>query len=367
MLLKLYALNKTKFQFRLWDCLLLLSDWVAGRCLQLSSWFPAHLTAAPLSHPAVVTVTARLAHHIQACSCNAYEVNELIRRGFSVVDCESVELGGAVYPTIRYDRHKRSNVFKKFVFLSFCCTVTPACLTTRARRTPPARTAGPGAWCAPPGPSSPRSGCGTTTAISTTRRSGSTGGGCCSPSTSSPATVLPARTTGLHTMSVKTSEKVSHILGFQELARREPEFYCIHCKHLLGDSLTRVSKTTLTTNMSKELCCNMRDWSRLAGAQYQDAGALCHACKCIFWYCILAGTNLHLSQFDKMFEPSKAGPSWEYSALFTLGDISIFSARALNLFVLLIHGSCNAMVLTVNVYKGLLLCRLRNARGARRI
>ena len=86
----------------------------------------------------MVTVTARLAQHIQACSCNAYEVNELIRRGFSVVDCESVELGGAVYPTIRYDRDQRSNVSlpEKFVCLLYCdCSLSNHACTANTSRT----------------------------------------------------------------------------------------------------------------------------------------------------------------------------------------------------------------------------------------
>jgi len=43
--------------------------------------------------------------HIQSGSCNAYEINEFIRKGSSMVECESVELGGAVYPTISLSNH----------------------------------------------------------------------------------------------------------------------------------------------------------------------------------------------------------------------------------------------------------------------
>ena len=53
----------------------------------------------------VVQVAATLAKHIQACSCNAYEVNEFIRRGHSLIDCTNVELGGAVYPSISLSNH----------------------------------------------------------------------------------------------------------------------------------------------------------------------------------------------------------------------------------------------------------------------
>ena len=50
----------------------------------------------------VMTITALLVRHIQACACNAYEINEFIRRGHSLIDCQNVELGGAVYPSIRW-------------------------------------------------------------------------------------------------------------------------------------------------------------------------------------------------------------------------------------------------------------------------
>ena len=70
------------------------------RCLQLSGWFPEHLRE-DINCEQVVGVAAIVCKHIQSCSCNAYEINEFIRRGHSLIDCQNVELGGAVYPTIR--------------------------------------------------------------------------------------------------------------------------------------------------------------------------------------------------------------------------------------------------------------------------
>ena len=70
------------------------------RCLQVSGWFPEHLRE-DINCEEVVGVAAIVCKHIQSCSCNAYEINEFIRRGHSLIDCQNVELGGAVYPTIR--------------------------------------------------------------------------------------------------------------------------------------------------------------------------------------------------------------------------------------------------------------------------
>ena len=70
------------------------------RCLQLSGWFPPHLRE-EINCEEVLNIAAIVCKHIQSCSCNAYEINEFIRRGHSLIDCQNVELGGAVYPTIR--------------------------------------------------------------------------------------------------------------------------------------------------------------------------------------------------------------------------------------------------------------------------
>jgi len=77
---------------------------ILTRCLQISKWFPEHLRN-DLSSKEVLTIANILVKHIQSCSCNAYEINEFIKKGCSMVDCESVELGGAVYPTISLSNH----------------------------------------------------------------------------------------------------------------------------------------------------------------------------------------------------------------------------------------------------------------------
>jgi len=81
----------------------LVSFW-RGRCLQLTEWFPENQRQS-LETEEVIAITALLVHHIQACASNAYEINELVRAGPSMIDCSSSELGGAVYPTISLSNH----------------------------------------------------------------------------------------------------------------------------------------------------------------------------------------------------------------------------------------------------------------------
>jgi len=88
---------------------------ILARCLQLSGWFPEDQRDR-LDSKEVMTITALLVRHIQSCACNAYEINELVREGSSMIDCHAEELGGAVYPTISLSNHacssntSRSNV-----------------------------------------------------------------------------------------------------------------------------------------------------------------------------------------------------------------------------------------------------------------
>ena len=56
-----------------------------------------------------MTITALLVRHIQANASNAYEINELVREGSSMIDCHAEELGGAVYPTISLSNHACSS------------------------------------------------------------------------------------------------------------------------------------------------------------------------------------------------------------------------------------------------------------------
>jgi len=77
---------------------------ILTRCLQISEWFPEDLRN-DLGSEKVISIAAIIVRHIQSGSCNAYEINEFIRKGSSMVECESVELGGAVYPTISLSNH----------------------------------------------------------------------------------------------------------------------------------------------------------------------------------------------------------------------------------------------------------------------
>ena len=56
-----------------------------------------------------MTITALLVRHIQANASNAYEINELVREGSSMIDCHAEQLGGAVYPTISLSNHACSS------------------------------------------------------------------------------------------------------------------------------------------------------------------------------------------------------------------------------------------------------------------
>ena len=52
----------------------------------------------------VVTLLTLLLRHVQSCSCNAYEIDELVRQeehGFA----EATNIGGAVYSTVSLSNH----------------------------------------------------------------------------------------------------------------------------------------------------------------------------------------------------------------------------------------------------------------------
>lgn len=78
---------------------------ILARCLQLSGWFPPHLADCPADQPEFLKMAALLVRHIQSCSCNAYEISEFVKAGPSMMNAASVELGGAVYPTISLSNH----------------------------------------------------------------------------------------------------------------------------------------------------------------------------------------------------------------------------------------------------------------------
>merc|ERR1719348_1763668 len=52
---------------------------ILARCLQISKWFPEDLRNS-LSSEKVIAMSSILVKHIQSCSCNAYEINEFLRK-----------------------------------------------------------------------------------------------------------------------------------------------------------------------------------------------------------------------------------------------------------------------------------------------
>ena len=54
-----------------------------------------------------MTVLTLLVRHLQSCSCNAYEIDELVRdaKGLGMSGNRIERLGGAVYPTVSLSNH----------------------------------------------------------------------------------------------------------------------------------------------------------------------------------------------------------------------------------------------------------------------
>ena len=90
--------------------------------LKLAGFFPPdYMTEASVSDSAesskdgffsvknqtVVTVLTLLVRHLQSCSCNAYEIDELVRdaKGLGMSGNRIERLGGAVYPTVSLSNH----------------------------------------------------------------------------------------------------------------------------------------------------------------------------------------------------------------------------------------------------------------------
>jgi len=88
-----------------------------ARCLQLSGWFPK----SDGYTEEFVFAASLLMRHIQACACNAYEINEFVRKGDSMINCESAELGGAVYPTISLSNHACASNTLRTSYGTYCC------------------------------------------------------------------------------------------------------------------------------------------------------------------------------------------------------------------------------------------------------
>ena len=73
--------------------------------LRLAGYFPDSKSEQFFieSNEVLLDISCVIVHHLQSCSCNAYEVNELkiAMEGGN----ESLELGGAVYPTVSLTNH----------------------------------------------------------------------------------------------------------------------------------------------------------------------------------------------------------------------------------------------------------------------
>lgn len=91
-----------------------------ARCLQLSCWFPEGLREDVLSEE-FLFIASVLVKHIQSCACNAYEINEFVKKGASMINCDSVELGGAVYPTISLSNHSCTGNTSRTSYGTYCC------------------------------------------------------------------------------------------------------------------------------------------------------------------------------------------------------------------------------------------------------
>lgn len=71
------------------------------------------------------TVAAALLHHLQSCSCNAYQVAEHQVSGSDLVNAEEMEVGGAVYPTVSLVNHSCYPNVSRFSYGNAC--VVRAC------------------------------------------------------------------------------------------------------------------------------------------------------------------------------------------------------------------------------------------------
>jgi len=90
------------------------------RCLQLTNWFPEEFRT-DFCSTEFVYIAALMTKHIQACACNAYEINEFVKKGASMVNSESLELGGAVYPTISLSNHSCAANTSRTNYGTYCC------------------------------------------------------------------------------------------------------------------------------------------------------------------------------------------------------------------------------------------------------
>ena len=77
--------------------------------LNLAGFFPSsYTTEQPLfdvSNHEVVTIVTLIVRHLQSCSCNAYEIDELVHDSARQSPDQVLQLGGAVFPTVSLSNH----------------------------------------------------------------------------------------------------------------------------------------------------------------------------------------------------------------------------------------------------------------------
>ena len=79
--------------------------------LKLAGYFPSEMSSYTskdffsVTNDAVVKIVSLFVRHLQSSSCNAYEIDELLRDSNQREPDQSVQLGGAVFPTVSLSNH----------------------------------------------------------------------------------------------------------------------------------------------------------------------------------------------------------------------------------------------------------------------
>ena len=74
--------------------------------LNLAGFFPSYTEPLfDVSNHEVVTIVTLIVRHLQSCSCNAYEIDELVHDSARQSPDQVLQLGGAVFPTVSLSNH----------------------------------------------------------------------------------------------------------------------------------------------------------------------------------------------------------------------------------------------------------------------
>lgn len=75
--------------------------------LKLAGFFPPDLADNSFNakNEAVAKVVTLMVHHLQSCSCNAYEIDEFVRDSGGQTANWNMQIGGAIYPTVSLSNH----------------------------------------------------------------------------------------------------------------------------------------------------------------------------------------------------------------------------------------------------------------------